>query len=478
MLFCSTFSSLTAQIPTAVKKIMAEPYMKDATFALQVKDMDNGKVIYHYNEDRLLAPASVLKTVSTATALDILGGDYRYPTRIEYDGEVADGVLKGNLYIKGSGDPSLGSSYFPGDREAFLKDWCNAVKQAGIREIKGAVIADEQIFDTEGVCPKWTRENMGNYFAAGCFGLSVFDNAYKIFFTTGPVGSKVKIDGTEPKMDEHLIRFHNYLKVTPAKYDSTYILGVPYMADRFIYGFVPANKTRLAVKGDIPDPALFLSTLLDKSLKKEGIKITGRPSTHRIETEALRWKQLPRKEIITTYSPELSEIARVCNHVSHNLYADALIKTVGIRYKKGKNEVINSFEKGIKVAAAHWKSKGIDIEPYQVYDGCGLAAANQVSAAFINDILIYMATQSKSAESFKKSLPVGGENGSVASFLKNTPLKGKVHLKSGSINGVRNYAGYVNKDGHHYVFSVFTNNYEGSLWRMDRRLEKLLVELF
>lgn len=148
---------------------------------------------------------------------------------------------------------------------------------------------------------------------------------------------------------------------------------------------------------------------------------------------------------MTTYSPTLKEIAGVTNHVSHNLFADALVKTVGLQYTPRKNEVISSFGRGVRVVAAHWDRKGLDVFPLRMHDGSGLAPADKVSAEFIADLLVYMATKSDYAEAFIESLPQAGIEGSVRNFLKGSGLQGKARLKSGGITGVRSYAGYITK---------------------------------
>lgn len=466
----------SAQTPASIKRLLQAPYMRGASFSLIVKDMQDGKTVYAYDTDRLQSPASVLKTVTTATALEILGEDYRYPTTLEYDGVLENGTLKGNLYIKGSGDPSLGSSHFAPEQNNFLTTWINALQKAGIRHITGAIISDESIFDTEGASLKWLREDMGNYYAPGCYGLSVFDNMYKLSFRTGAVGTRPVLKGTNPEIP--FIRFKNYLKAAPVSSDSAYIIGSSFEDVRYLYGILPANRETYVLKGDIPDPALYLARYLTEQLQRKGIQVDGSPSCYRIEVEENRWKKRERKEIVTTYSPTLREIAGVCNHVSHNLYADALIKTVGLRYKPRKNEVISSFGRGVQVMKAYWEKKGLDVSSLRIHDGSGLAPVDKVSAGFMGELLVYMATKSAASEAFIASLPQAGLEGSVRNFLKGSQLQGKARLKSGGITGVRSYAGYITKDGKTYTVAVFSNNYSCSMRQMTNALEQLLLQLF
>ena len=465
-----------AQTPAPVKWLLQAPYMRGASFSLVVKDVQEGRTVYSYDTDRLQSPASVLKTVATATALEILGEDYRYPTTLEYDGILESGMLEGNLYIKGSGDPSLGSSHFAPGQNKFLSTWIAALQKAGIKHITGSVISDESIFDTEGVSIKWLREDMGNYYAPGSYGISIFDNMYKLSLQTGAAGTRPVLKGTEP--DIPFIRFKNYLKAAPVSSDSAYIIGAPLDDVRYLYGVLPANREAYVLKGDIPDPALYLARYLTDQLQQKGIRVDGSPSCYRIEVEENRWKKGERKEIVTTYSPTLREIASVCNHVSHNLYADALVKTVGLQYKPRRNEMISSFGRGVQVVKEYWEKKGLDVFPLRMNDGSGLAPADKVSAGFMGELLVYMATESAVSDAFIASLPQAGIEGSVRNFLKGSKLQGKARLKSGGITGVRSYAGYITKDGKTYAVAVFSNNYSCPMSRMTRALEKLLLQLF
>ena len=465
-----------AQTPAPVKWLLQAPYMRGASFSLVVKDVQEGRTVYSYDTDRLQSPASVLKTVATATALEILGEDYRYPTTLEYDGILENGTLEGNLYIKGSGDPSLGSSHFAPGQNKFLSTWIAALQKAGIKHITGSVISDESIFDTEGVSIKWLREDMGNYYAPGSYGISIFDNMYKLSLQTGAAGTRPVLKGTEP--DIPFIRFKNYLKAAPVSSDSAYIIGAPLDDVRYLYGVLPANREAYVLKGDIPDPALYLARYLTDQLQQKGIRVDGSPSCYRIEVEENRWKKGERKEIVTTYSPTLREIASVCNHVSHNLYADALVKTVGLQYKPRRNEMISSFGRGVQVVKEYWEKKGLDVFPLRMNDGSGLAPADKVSAGFMGELVVYMATESAVSDAFIASLPQAGIEGSVRNFLKGSKLQGKARLKSGGITGVRSYAGYITKDGKTYAVAVFSNNYSCPMSRMTRALEKLLLQLF
>lgn len=481
-----------AQKRSAVEQFVSSPFMQGASVSFMVTEAGRDSALYSYDADREVIPASVMKTVTTATALELLGADYRYSTEISYDGVIQDSVLHGNIFICGSGDPSLGSAELKDPvRDAVFREWVSAVKNVGIKAVTGAVIADESVFDTEGVSMKWLREDLGSYYGQGCYGINVFDNSFSLFINTER--NKPVIERTEPSMPD--MRFHNYLK-TGGK-DSCYIVGHPYSSERWLYGVVPAGRAAYRLDGDIPDPPLYSAWLLNEMLSLSGISVTGKPSCYRILKEDSAGYQYEeqnnfadssisvpphsvfnddtsRKVLITTYSRPLKDLIRITNNVSSNLYADAFLKTIGLRC----TESVSSFEKGAYILHKHWNDKGFDTSPLWMSDGSGLAPTDKLSARFLCRVLSYMATKSPNSKDFIQSLPRVGEEGTVRNFLKGSALQGKARLKSGSMSRVRSYAGYVEKDGKIYVVAVIINNFHCSQSAMRLEIEKLLKNLF
>lgn len=461
-----------AQAPTEISRFLRLPGMEGSTLTCAIRDLSTGETLCAYQESLQITPASVLKLVTTATALELLGSDYRFPTTLAYDGHIADGTLHGNLYIIGSGDPSLGSSHFPQSTD-FLEKWVNTIRSAGIRRVEGAVIADERIFDTEGVSPKWVYEDLGSYYGAGSYGISVFDNLYRLSLRT--VGGKVRVIGTSP--EGAVAKFHNYLRSAPVRTDSCYIIGAPFADERFLYGVIPAGREQYTIKGDLPDPPLFLARYFSGELEKQGISVARPATTYRLLSEKEEVKTDARTTLITTYSPTLARIVYQTNHKSINLFADALLKAIGLRHEARDGEYLSSFRKGIRVLKAFWRAKGLDVEGLHLYDGSGLAPTDRTTARFIADLLAYMATQSSERESFRQSLPRAGMEGSVRNFLKNTSLEGKARLKSGSMSRTRGYAGFVERDGKHYALAIFLNNYDANVSLTTKGLGDLIDTL-
>ena len=467
------FNSI-AQTNPAIQKFISPSYLSGASVSICVKEIGSGNILYSYDADREVAPASVMKIVTTATALEILGENYRFETSILYDGNIENGVLKGNLYIRGGGDPSIGSRELGGDRDAVLKDWINAIKKLNINKITGAVIADESIFDTEGISMKWMREDLGSYYGQGCYGLNYFDNRYTLFMKTGQVGAKPEVIATEPNMKD--IVFKNYLKSAKVSSDSIYIVGVPYDNERYLYGVVPTDKSKLKLEGDIPEPALFLAQYFTEMLQKANITVSEKATCYRILSQKGRWNPQNLKLLTTTYSRPLKELVKITNRMSSNLFADTFLKTIGLRYQTG--ETISSFGKGVQMVQKHWKEKGIDVSSLWMYDGSGLAPTDRVTAKILCDILSYMAAKSSHSSIFVESIPKAGLEGTVQNMLKNTKLQGNIRLKSGSMSRVLCYAGYVTKDGKTYTVAVLVNNFSGKQSQIKKDIEQLFLTLF
>jgi D-alanyl-D-alanine carboxypeptidase/D-alanyl-D-alanine-endopeptidase (penicillin-binding protein 4) len=463
-----------AQMHPAIQRFVDAPYMRGASVSLMIKDMSADSVVYQYDADRKLIPASVLKVVTTATALELLGADFRYKTAIMYDGNINDSTLYGNIYVYGSGDPALCSSETGLDQNKIIRVWMDAIKAKGIKKINGAVIADESIFDTEGVSMKWMREDLGSYYGQGSYGLNIFDNRFSLFLNTGEPNSKPHIERSDPDMSS--ILYHNYLVTSNTSKDSSYIVGFPYSPERYLYGVVPPNRPAHQLVGDMPDPPLFIATFITNLLNQQQIPVSGTPTSYRILSEAGKWIMQNRIALTTTYSPSLHELIRITNHVSHNLYADALLKTIGVTDSSA--EFISSFDKGINRLHTFWREKGLDTSSLWIFDGSGLAHADKVNAEFLCSILTYMATKSSFSTQFIESLPRAGKEGTVRTMFVGTRLEGIARLKSGSMSRVRSYSGYIPKEGKQFAVAILVNNFSCSQIRMKMDIEQLILDLF
>jgi D-alanyl-D-alanine carboxypeptidase/D-alanyl-D-alanine-endopeptidase (penicillin-binding protein 4) len=455
-LSCSVFAQ------NGLKQFLSSPNLKNANISISVKDLNTGKIIAEHRPDNLITPASTTKLLTTATALELLGPDFCFETRLQYDGNITAGVLNGNLYITGGGDPTLGSSFL-GD-SLFLAAWVDAVKKAGIQKINGAVIADASIFDAQGISPQWMWEDLGNYYAAGAYGIAIYDNSYKVVFRTGKAGTTPDILRTEPQMND--LRFKLDLKAANTNSDNAYFHGAPFCKDRFVTGTIPANRNEFVVKGDIPDPPTFAAELLSDALTKSGISVLLPP------TATISTTKRARTTFYTQKSPPLKEIIKVTNFRSNNLYAEHLF-----RYLSLQTDSVASANTSLQIMKKYWQGRLPDTSEFILYDGCGLAPSNAISANFLVDLLTYEANKSPYKKEFMASLPTAGESGTIKNFLKGSRLQGKVQAKSGSIQSTQCYAGYIFLEDKTCVFAVMVNNFYGKRATIVDAIEKFLLSI-
>ena len=436
--------------------------LQNANISLLVRDVATNTTVCEYHSKNSVVPASTMKLVTTATALELLGADFRFQTRLEVDGKVtADGVLNGNLYIRGGGDPTLGSEKL-GDT-TFLVKWVEAIKNRGIRKINGRVIADAGLFDDEGVNPKWTWEDMGNYYAAGIYGISYLDNTYRLVLRSGSVGTTPTVLRVVPEIAN--LKIDNRLMSSSISFDSAYFYGAPHSDYRTVTGEIPANRAEFVTKGDIPNPALLLAQHFSDRLIQNDVAVRDLP-TDSIDRAS------ERTTIYTHDSPPLSEIITETNVRSNNLYAECVFKYLALQ-----NKAVATNAEAVQVIKAFWKSKGLSVDQLFMYDGSGLSPSDAVSAQFFVELLSYMQTRSVNKDVFFRSLPVAGENGTLKSFLLKTPLQGKVHAKSGTISRVKSYAGYIDNKGKQLVFALLINNPNGSSKAVTRKMEEFLLQV-
>lgn len=453
---------------TPLQRFVSDPALKHASVGVCVTDLKTGRRILSHDADKSLTPASITKVITTATALELLGGDYRYATHVALDEKHPTRIL-----VMGSGDPTLGSSVFGDGTDTFFIDVANTLKRVLPLEPEYSIYVVDNLFGYDGVSPQWTWIDMGNYYASGSYGISLFDNTYKLFFNTNHRNLPPEILRTEPEMKK--IRFDNFLTLNNSGRDNGYIYGAPFSYDRTIRGDIPAGKNLFSIKGDIPDPGLLLGETLADYLLRSGFKI-GEIETARTDYIAKCPAPYKLGEILYTYvSRPLSEIVREINVSSNNHYAEHLIRIVG--RVQDSDIYSDPLRAGIGFVEKFWKDKDVSVSSLTLFDGSGLAPQNAFSAAFLTEILTYMYTQSGNASLFFDSLPKAGKEGTLQNFMKNRKYEGKISAKSGSIGGVQCYAGYLVDGNKKYAFTVMVNKFNGTRPQVRSAIERFLSSL-
>lgn len=465
--FLSGFSQSTG----AIRSFVSKNIFSSSGISISVKNISTGLYVASYNPHLNLTPASTLKVLTTATALEMFGPDYCFETSVAISGKIdSDGVLTGNLYILGNGDPTLGSVFSGKNQNAFFELIFSELKKNGIRVINGSIIGDETRYNTEIIPFKTPWEDMGNYYAAGVSALNYRDNAYKLTFRTGKAGERPQIVDIDPAVAG--LSFHNYLIAKSNDKDSAYLYGMPYCHERYLYGTVPAGQAAFIIKGDVPDPALFMVESLGGYLKTKGMKIAKEASTSRLLQQNGGFNKPGLKVICSFKSDPLSHIIQVTNKRSNNFYAESLLRLIASRYSSDA-----SLSVGISAMKQFWKERGLKTSQVLIYDGSGLTPANRVNSALFVEVLQYMTKQSRHRESFFKSLAIAGVDGTLKNFLVNTPLQGKVNAKSGSFEGVLAYCGILDKKGEKIAFCIMVNAFTCPASDVKKAIEQFLNDL-
>ncbi|MGZ3871921.1 MAG: D-alanyl-D-alanine carboxypeptidase/D-alanyl-D-alanine endopeptidase [Mucilaginibacter sp.] len=446
---------LDQKLQAAFSRLQADSQCRYASVSLTVLDAKTGEKVFTANPNMGLATASTLKTITTITAFNLLGKDFRYQTQFGYNGTLgADGTLTGDIILKGGGDPTLGSWRYENTENHVLTLLVDALRKAGIKKITGRVIGDDSVFGTQSIPEGWIWMDVGNYYGAGTSGLCWRENQFDIKLRTGRVDSPVDILRTVPDMP--YLGFKSELLNAPASTGDNAYAFLP-LNTRLMYlrGTYAIDQAKKSISAAIPDPAYDAAFRLADTLKRLGILVGSAPeSSATLAAKGLAAPQIT-TGLTTILSPPLSRIIYWLNHKSINLYAEQLLKTMAA--KAGKPPLTTN---GVEVEQAFWKARGIDPNSLAVVDGSGLAPGDRVTTLTLATIL-----QSAKKESW------------FSDFYESLPTYNDMRMKSGSIMNVLTYAGYHTYKGRELCFSIMVNNYNGSGKAIKEKLFRVLDEL-
>ena len=468
-----TFGTKTDSLSSTYKTIFAQKLdslqntkpLEAGFLGVSVRNCKTNEEVINFNGNKILKPASTLKLVTTATALGILGENFRYETNLEYSGTIKNDTLFGNIIIKGSGDPTLGSWRFDEtlDYSRLVLDWANKINALNIKAIKGNVLANTSVFSDNSVPETWQWGDMGNYFGAAAFGLNINENLFKGHFKTGKINnSNSELFQTEPSLPDYDI--NNEVKADKETHnDDVLFFSTPFSNFISAKGKLPINKPNFVVKGSIPNPPDLVTHLLKNTLGKLNIAVLNNEKFYDTQPTL----------ITKVKSPSLFEICMATNFESINLYAEALLKTIS-SHKNG----IGSTEGGINNLKKYWQDKLLTIKGLYMKDGSGLSVANGIAPNTMTNILSG-ATNDKTFTAFHQSIAVLGQEGTVKNIGKNKDFAENFSVKTGTIEKVKAYAGYFkNIKGQLMSFSIMANQFEGSSSAMGRQLTRLFEEMY
>lgn len=451
-------------VQSSIDALVKMPALKHASVSVHVQDMQEGKTIASHDKNLSLIPASSLKLITTGVALEKLGSNYTYETKILVDNQ--------NVYLLGSGDPSLGApkSDYTDKTSTLMLKFADAVAKTGVRQYSGGVVAISDVFDTAPVGDSWPYYDLGNYYASGVWGLNVRENYYDLFLDQNTKkGGTPSCCGTDPEIPG--LRFINELTSgSSTSGDNAYIYGGPYGYQKFIRGSIPSGTSTFKIKGSMPEPPLVAAQLLHKAIEERNINISQSPA-YTFQAPSLS----SAREVYIHRSPILEDIITETNRKSINLYAEALLKTIAM-VENGKP---GSTKNGVSVIYNHLQSKGISTDGLYMVDGSGMSPRNGISSKQFTDYLYSIFKQNDIYPTYKNSLAIIGRQGTLQYMMKKSPIAGHLYGKSGSMERVRSYTGYIEtQSGRTIAFSVIINNYAGKSRTIVREIEKIFSSIY
>lgn len=451
-----------------VNQIINYPAFNPATMGIHVEEYGTNKILYSLNPHKLLIPASNMKLFTTASALAMLGPQYTYQTSLHTDGIVRNDTLLGNLYIRGSGDPTISGRHNNGKPLEIFYRWSDIIKSKGIAVIEGSIIGDDNCFDDIELGYSWGWDDLSYYYAAKINGLSFNDNCVDIFIMPADsIAGKARIVA-EP-VPNYLSISNELVTVSADSQNYIDFYRIPGSNEVRIFGTVKLDADTLKDWITIANPTHYFLKAFQHVLDEDGITVRDISD---IDNTPLQKPSYDRMDTLAVHqSVPMAEIIRTVNKVSQNFYAEQLQKTLGIEQKKE-----GSTQAGI-AAEKDWLAQiGINPEDIFIVDGSGLSRHNMVTAFQVVQVLKAM-RQHSDYQIFFDSLPIGGVDGTLKSRLKGSNAQGHVHAKTGYVGHVRALSGYViTKNGREYLFSILVNHYPVPT-RMINQMQDAIVTL-
>jgi D-alanyl-D-alanine carboxypeptidase/D-alanyl-D-alanine-endopeptidase (penicillin-binding protein 4) len=405
-----------------------------------VISLSRGDTLFESNPDAMMQPASTMKMYTSVLALDRFGPDHRFVTSVLRDGQVgADGVLQGNLYLRGGGDPSL-SPRFWGTQNP-MDSLARLIVNAGIRRITGNVIGDATAFDSQLVPDGWQSRYLGAAYAARVSALSLDENLVWVVVQVNGKKADVSLDPATTT-----IPVHSTVRVTRGR-------GGRISAVRqkdgsiLVRGSIGASAPALRYSLVADDPATFATGALRAALQKAGVVVDGNVTLGSSPAHAA--------EVAALESVPLANILTEMNRESINLFAELLFRDAA--HAADSNQV-GSAQTGLATLRQLLEEK-IHARPQdvQVSDGSGLSVLDRVTPRSMVELLSF-AHQAPWGATFHASLPLEGESGTLRHRALHTPARGNLHAKTGTTNTVASLGGYVTaKDGEILAFSFIYN---------------------
>ncbi len=454
----SAETSGTLLFQKKISKILSSSCLRKNNFGIKIYSLDRGEPLFELRAKKLFVPASNLKILTTAVALETLGPNYRFPTRLYTDGILKGNVLDGNLYIKGYGDPKFVTEQM----------WLlvNELKNLPVKKITGNIIGDDSFFDNQKRIKTWIKNPGAQAYEAPLGALSFNFNTVQADVSPGPsAGSRPKII-IEP--DVEYITLDNQARTLKPGTRNRLIVN---RLDRngfneiTVSGGIRLDQARARYFLNITDPTQYTLSTLKKYLGHVGIQFHGKIEKGEVPETAL--------ELLTHESEPLTLALQGLNKFSNNFVAEQILKTIGAKKYGPPGTTL----KGLKTFEDYLMELGYRPDQYKVLDGSGLSRQNRLSPQMIVDILRYVKNDLGVYPEFVSALGVMGVDGNVKNRMRGVKSSSRARVKTGTLNFVSALSGYFqSRDGETFAFSILMNALKCSNGRIKKLQDQIIKE--
>lgn len=431
---------------------------RTTTLSVHVADLERGVSYVEINPDRAMVPASNMKLVTTAAALEILGPERTFTTSLEHRAPIESGVLTGDLTIRGGGDPSLGSRFRqdPNAVLGVLEDWAQELRKRGIRSIQGNIVGDGSRYEYQPHATGWEPLEFGEWYSAEVAALNYNENVVDVIWTPGRRPGEAARFQIRPETDH--ITFSSSVRTGGSRSRQALIRYIRYADSNAIRarGVLPIETEKYDFAA-IHDPALYTAKLFEETLVRRGIMVGGvATSRHRVSSRD--GSTSAPITLASHESPPLSELINVINRRSQNLYAEVVLREIALASGQA-----GSFDGGSRAVVDWLVRNRLHRTGFLMIDGSGLSPLNRATTRQLVMLLRHMA-QSPNEAMYRESLPVPGGEGTLRTRFEGEDLAGfraTLRAKTGFVDNAHALSGYVkNRRGTEYVFSIIVNDYD------------------
>ena len=436
---------------SALDDILDNPRLAHASVSVIVRDAQTGQVLYHRDPDRRLNPASNAKLLTSSAAMGLLGAGSRFTTKVESNAAPRNGTLRGDLYLRGGGDPTLLQADYAGLAQQLRKD--------GVRQVLGDLVADDSYFDDDPLGNGWSWDDESYYYSAVTSGLTVAPNtdydSGTVIVQTSPgarVGDTVQLQLVPAT---NAVRVVNHTTTgAPGSSSSIDVERAHGSNVVTVSGSMPQGGAMSQHWVTVPDPTTYAADVFRRALRHEGIRLEGHVTEGTTPAGA---------DILAQHrSMTLSDLMVPFLKLSNNMHAEDLTKAMGVEVSGA-----GSWPAGTRAITDYLQADGVDTSGLRLRDGSGLSRLDLVSARNVTDTLI-AAQDEPWFDTWYDALPIAGNperfvGGTLRNRMQDTPAANNLHGKTGSLTSVSALSGYVtNADGRRLVFSMISNNYLGN----------------